>query len=119
MHSVARRIAEYKRFICSIPDAVSIRKWSVYVQSQWLTANEAAVYLGGLNHRTVTRWAWEGYLPAYPIGEGKRRLWRFLVHDLEQWMLRRRNMNYSSGPDTTTCTLGAATGAPARRNLEG
>ncbi len=51
---------------------------------------EAAEYLGGLNSRTVTRWAREGYLPSYPIGEGKRRLWRFLESDLEDWMLSRR-----------------------------
>jgi excisionase family DNA binding protein len=58
--------------------------------SKFLTADEAAVYLGGLNSRTVTRWAREGYLPAIPIGEGKRRLWRFLQTDLEEWMLARR-----------------------------
>lgn len=28
---------------------------------RFLTPNEAATYLGGLNHRTVTRWAREGY----------------------------------------------------------
>lgn len=58
--------------------------------AKFLTADEASVYLGGLNSRTVTRWAREGYLPAIPIGEGKRRLWRFLQSDLEEWMLARR-----------------------------
>lgn len=58
----------------------------------FLTADEAAVYLGGLNSRTVTRWARENYIPAYPIGEGKRRLWRFLQDDLEAWMLARRRV---------------------------
>jgi excisionase family DNA binding protein len=53
-------------------------------------ATQAANYLGGLNSRTVTRWAREGYLPAYPIGEGKRRLWLFLESDLERWVLSRR-----------------------------
>jgi excisionase family DNA binding protein len=56
----------------------------------FLTPDEAAAYLGGLNSRTLTRWAREGYLPAIPIGEGKRRLWRFLRTDLESWMLARR-----------------------------
>lgn len=28
---------------------------------------------------------------AYPIGEGKRRIWRYLRHDLAEWMLGRRN----------------------------
>jgi excisionase family DNA binding protein len=58
--------------------------------NRFLTPDEAAAFLGGLNSRTVTRWAREGYLPAYPIGEGKRRLWRFLESDLERWMLGRR-----------------------------
>lgn len=60
------------------------------VATKFLTADEAAAYLGGLNSRTVTRWAREGYLPAYPIGEGKRRLWRFLECDLDEWMRARR-----------------------------
>jgi len=58
---------------------------------RFLTPSEAAEFLGGLHSRTVTRWAREGYLPSYPIGEGKRRLWRFLESDLERWMLSRRN----------------------------
>lgn len=57
---------------------------------KFLTPEKAAAYLGGLNSRTVTRWAREGYLPAYPIGEGKRRLWRFLECDLDNWMRGRR-----------------------------
>jgi excisionase family DNA binding protein len=57
---------------------------------RFLTSDEAADYLGGLNSRTVTRWAREGYLPAIPVGEGKRRLWRFLESDLELWMVSRR-----------------------------
>jgi excisionase family DNA binding protein len=57
---------------------------------RFLDATQAAEYLGGLNPRTVIKWAREGYLPAYPIGEGKRRLWRFLESDLERWMLARQ-----------------------------
>jgi excisionase family DNA binding protein len=56
----------------------------------FLTPEQAAAYLGGLNSRTVTRWAREGYIPSYPLGKGKRRLWRFLEHDLTKWMLSRR-----------------------------
>jgi hypothetical protein len=58
---------------------------------RFLTAEQASLYLGGLNPRTLTRWAREEYLPAIPIGEGKRRLWRFLESDLDAWMLRRRS----------------------------
>jgi excisionase family DNA binding protein len=65
--------------------------------SRYLNPIEAADHLGGLNARTVTRWAREGYLPAIPIGEGKRRLWRFLQEDLDAWMLKRRQAGYVAG----------------------
>jgi hypothetical protein len=42
--------------------------------ASFLNAEQAAQFLGGLNSRTVTRWSREGYLPAYPLGEGKRRI---------------------------------------------
>lgn len=74
---------------------------------RFLTPIEASAFLGGINSRTVTRWAREGYLPSYPIGEGKRRLWRFLESDLEAWMLSRRT-------GTGASTLLTATDAPAR-----
>jgi excisionase family DNA binding protein len=77
------------------------------IAEKFLTPEQAAEYLGGLNSRTVTRWAREGYLPSYPIGEGKRRLWRFLESDLERWMLSRR-----SG----TATLGTVADAPTQEN---
>ncbi len=57
---------------------------------KYLSCEETAGYLGGLNARTVARWAREGYLPAIPIGEGKRRLWRFLQADLDGWMEARK-----------------------------
>jgi excisionase family DNA binding protein len=62
---------------------------------KFLDPEQAADFLGGLNSRTVTRWAREGYLPSYPIGEGKRRLWRFLESDLTQWMLSRKTGQFS------------------------
>jgi len=72
-------------------------------RSRFMDAQQAAEFLGGLNFRTVLRWAREGYLPAIPVGEGKRRLWRFVEADLEGWMLSRR-----------TGTLVPATDAPTR-----
>jgi hypothetical protein len=71
---------------------------------RFLNPVEAAQFLGGLNVRTVVRWARQGYLPSYPIGEGKRRLWRFLERDLESWMLTRRT--------GATGTLNSAADAP-------
>ena len=65
--------------------------------ASFLNAEQAAEFLGGLNTRTVTRWSREGYLPSYPIGGGKRRLWRYLKADLAAWMLGRRH----GGPDAS------------------
>ncbi len=69
---------------------------------RFLNPDEAARFLGGLNARTVCRWAREGYLPAIPVGEGKRRLWRFREDDLEQWMLSRRTGTLNSAADAPT-----------------
>jgi excisionase family DNA binding protein len=80
----------------------------------FLDAEQAAEFLGGLNSRTVTRWAREGYLPAYPIGEGKRRLWRFLESDLEQWMLSRRTGQISVDLQACADTLWAAADASSK-----
>jgi len=85
---------------------------------RFLDAEQAASFLGGLNSRTVTRWAREGYLPAYPIGEGKRRLWRFLVNDLEQWMFARKTGQYSYCAEATKGTLATATDAPTRGYIQ-
>lgn len=69
---------------------------------RYLSPAEAAHFLGGLNARTVVRWAREGYLPSYPLGEGKRRLWRFLERDLEVWMLSRRTGTLNPAADAPT-----------------
>ncbi len=55
-----------------------------------MNSREAGAFLGGVAQGTVNRWAREGYLPAHPIGEGKKRLWRFLASDLTAWMVGRR-----------------------------
>lgn len=89
------------------------------ITRKFLTPGQAAEYLGGLNSRTVTRWAREGYLPSYPIGEGKRRLWRFLEGDLGKWMLSRRTGHGSFDFEAQEHTLHVATNAPTRRLLEG
>jgi excisionase family DNA binding protein len=76
-------------------------------RQRFVNSLEAAEFLGGLNPRTVTRWAREGYLPAYAIGEGKRRVWRFLEQDLEGWLLSRKT-GLPSDPPTVPGTLDAS-----------
>lgn len=58
--------------------------------TQPLTPSAAAEYLG-LDVKTVTRWARQGYLPAHPLGEGKRKFWRFLVSELSDWLAAKTN----------------------------
>jgi excisionase family DNA binding protein len=81
-------------------------------RGRFLSPDQAARYLGGLNSRTVSRWAREGYMPAYPIGEGKRRLWRFLESDLEEWMRSRRTGSLSVGFGAEVCTSDSVNDAP-------
>jgi predicted site-specific integrase-resolvase len=50
-----------------------------------LDADEAAQVLK-MDSRTLIRWARLGYVPAHPMGEGKRKLWRFLEHELLEWL---------------------------------
>ena len=50
-----------------------------------LTAVEAALLIH-MDHRTLIRWARVGYVPAHPLGEGRRRLWRFFEDELLLWI---------------------------------
>jgi excisionase family DNA binding protein len=97
----------------TVVDTSPVTPWG-----QFLDAEQAAAYLGGLNARTVTRWAREAYLPAYPIGEGKRRLWRFRQEDLERWMQSRRTGQLAAHLDLNPGTLMLATDAPIRRFVQ-
>jgi len=53
--------------------------------SQILTPIEAAELLH-MDARTLVKWAREGYIPSHPLGEGKRRLWRFFEDELLRWV---------------------------------
>ena len=55
-----------------------------------LDAVEAARILG-MNSRTLVLWARRGYVPAHPLGEGKRRIWRFFENELLEWVEKQRN----------------------------
>ena len=50
-----------------------------------LDAQEAAQILR-MDRRTLILWARMGYVPAHPLGEGKRKMWRFLEHELLEWV---------------------------------
>jgi hypothetical protein len=55
-----------------------------------MDSKEAAEYLR-LEARLVTDWGRKGYIPGHPRGEGKRRIWRFLEHELADWLNSQTN----------------------------
>jgi hypothetical protein len=55
-----------------------------------LDAIEAARVVG-MDSRTLVRWARRGYVPAHPLGEGKRRIWRFFESELLEWVKRQQS----------------------------
>jgi excisionase family DNA binding protein len=62
-------------------------EWSFNVESEWLTATEAAHYLK-VQPRTILKWAKEGRIPAHALSGCKRVTWRFLKSELDGAMLK-------------------------------
>lgn len=77
---------------------------------QLLNAEEAAEILR-MDRRTLIYWARIGYVPAHPLGEGKRKLWRFLEHELLAWVEARE----TEKKRPSASTMNAAISAHARR----
>lgn len=59
----------------SVPHAPSSR-------APWLSAREAARYLG-IDPRTLLSWARQGKVKGYKLCGTQRRVWRFLIEDLD------------------------------------
>jgi hypothetical protein len=76
-----------------------------------LNADEAAQILR-MDRRTLIYWARVGYVPAHPLGQGKRKLWRFLEHELLAWVETRETEKMRP----PTSTIRTAIGAHARRS---
>jgi len=75
-----------------------------------LNAEEAAQILR-MDRRTLIVWARLGYVPAHPLGEGKRKSWRFLEHELLDWV----EAQESDKKRPPARTIEVAIGARARR----
>jgi hypothetical protein len=75
-----------------------------------LNAEEAAQILR-MDRRTLIVWARLGYVPAHPLGEGKRKSWRFLERELLDWV----EAQESNKKRLPTSTIEVAIGARARR----
>ena len=59
----------------------------------FVDADEAGSFLQ-LQRRRVLQLARQGKLPAYPIGEGLRRIWRFRLSELTTAMLHSRQRSH-------------------------
>ena len=55
-----------------------------------MTPDEAASMLQ-MNPRTLVKWARLGIVPAHPMGEGKRHVWRFFSDELLTWLSQQTN----------------------------
>lgn len=56
------------------------------METEWLTATEAAQYLR-VQPRTILKWAKAGTIPAHALSGCKRVTWRFLKSELDGVML--------------------------------
>ncbi len=55
------------------------------LHERFVDADEASTVLG-VHPKTLQRWSRQGIVPAHPIGEGRRKYWRYLVSELEAWL---------------------------------
>jgi excisionase family DNA binding protein len=53
-------------------------------------AEEGAKFLR-IERRTLLQMARDGIIPAHPLGDGRRKQWRFLLSELDEWMRGRIN----------------------------
>jgi hypothetical protein len=51
----------------------------------FVDAERAALFLD-MRRKTLLELARKGKLPGHPIGSGQRRMWKFRISELEQWM---------------------------------
>ena len=68
-----------------------------------LDSKEAARILK-MDSRTLVCWARRGYVPAHPLGEGKRRIWRFFESELLEWVEKQENAYAGKPPRSTLKT---------------
>lgn len=58
--------------------------------SRILTPVQAAELLC-CDDKTITRWARQGYIPAHPVGQLKKKYWRFFEDELVAWLMDQKN----------------------------
>ena len=62
----------------------------VWVPERFVDAREASRFLS-MKPRRVVEFARTGYLPAYPLGTGRRRIWRFRLSELADAITRKKS----------------------------
>lgn len=58
------------------------------VAEHYVAAAEAAKFLS-IHPRTLAQMARQGDIPAHSLGNGQRRVWRFLLSELDVWLRER------------------------------
>jgi predicted DNA-binding transcriptional regulator AlpA len=56
-----------------------------FTDEQFVDGQRAAEFLG-LPRKTLLNLARQGFVPAHPIGDGLRRMWRFRLSELASWL---------------------------------
>ena len=51
----------------------------------YIEAARAAAYLS-MSRKTLLKKARSGRLPGHPIGDGRKKMWRFRISELDRWM---------------------------------
>jgi len=51
----------------------------------YIEAGRAAAYLS-MSRKTLLKKARSGRLPGHPIGDGRKKMWRFRISELDRWM---------------------------------
>jgi len=51
----------------------------------FVSAERAGEFLA-MSRKTVLALARKGYLPAHPVGQGMRKVWKFRLSELDLWM---------------------------------
>lgn len=58
---------------------------SAGVSEPYIDTERAAKHLS-ISRKTLLRLARRGALPAHGIGQGRKKMWRFRLSELDQWM---------------------------------
>ena len=76
-----------------VPALVDRRDIATTTSPEYFVGAEEAAKFLQLTPRRVKDLARGGTIPAHPIGDGARKVWRFLLSELYEYMLNRRISN--------------------------